>query len=191
MEFTIRVTGTRPLIMHNGRLANPLDDYTRQLKSVTKKRSKTDDDLAMIARLEARAGLYETTDGLVGMPNQNLWRCVYDAAKAYKLGEDIKRSLIGDDAVVPLMIDGETISADEFFDRVPDGLFYASVKVQRVRTMRARPIVRGKWTSVHTFELLDDVVDEHTLAPVLARAGRLVGLGDWRPTYGTFTCEVA
>ncbi len=188
MNLTIRLTGLKPMLQHNGRLSNPLDPYTRELKTLTGKRKKTDDDLMAMALLEARAGLYETRDDLLGLPNQNVWRAIYDAAKAYKLGEDIKRALLTDDETVPLLVDGDPVKADSFLDDA-DHLFYRSAKIGRQRVMRARGIVRG-WVSEHTFELLTDVMDVESLAPVFERAGRLVGIGDWRPTYGTFAVEV-
>lgn len=188
MKLSLTLTGQRPLLMHNGRLANPLDQYTRELKALTGKRKKTDEDLIAIMRVEARGSAYETSDGLLGMPDQNVWRCIYDAAKAYKRGEDIKRALLASDGVEPLFIAGAHVTADEFCSN-PANIDYRPVAVQRNKTMRARTLARD-WSSVHHFELLEDVIDPRDLAPILERAGRLVGLGDWRPTYGTFSAAV-
>lgn len=188
MDLTIRLTGIKPMLQHNGRLANPLDPHTRAIKAISKKRSKTDDDLAEMALLEARGSMYETDDGLLGIPNLNVWRAIYDAAKAFKLGEDVKRALLTEPLTVPLLVADEEVKADMFLNDA-ENLHYCSVKIQRVRTMRARPLVRD-WSSTHMFELLTDVIDLQNLGPVLERAGRLVGLGDWRPMYGTFSTEV-
>lgn len=188
MELTLKLTGIGPMLQHNGRLANPLDPLTRELQAIAKKRNKTDEDLAAMALVEARAGLYETVDGLVGLPNENVWRCIYDAAKAFKLGEDIKRALIAPVDTPPVTINGEHVKAETYLED-PAHMLYRSVKVQRNRVMRARPMLTG-WQSEHTFELLTDVIDVGNLAPVLERAGRLVGVGDWRPLYGKFGVDV-
>lgn len=188
MELTIRLNGIGPMLQHNGRLANPIDPYTRQLAAISKKRNKTDEDLAEMAMIEARAGMYETVDGLLGLPNENVWRCIYDAAKAFKLGEDIKRALLFSVDTVPLTIDGEHAKCETYLDNA-ENMLYRSVKVQRNRVMRARPIVNN-WQSEHHFDLLTDVIDLGNLQPVLERAGRLVGVGDWRPMYGKFHAEV-
>jgi hypothetical protein len=156
---------------------------------VTGTRKKTDDDRAEIARIEYRGGLYETTDGLVGWPTQNVWRCLYDAATKFKLGTTVKRALVFDDVTVPMLLDGETAKADTLLDERPETLDYRSVVVQRARTMRARPKLTG-WSCEHTFELLEDELQVQNLIPVFERAGRLVGIGDWRPVYGTFKLEV-
>src|SRR5690606_22458051 len=108
-----------------------------------------------------------------------------DAAKAFRKGEDIKRALIFQDVTPPLTIDGEKVLADQYVKDFAQNVLYTSVKVQKVRTMRARPMVRN-WASVHTFDFNDSVLDLETLDPVFKRAGELVGLGDWRPTYGSF-----
>lgn len=189
MELELTITGTKALLMHNGRLANPLDQYTRELKQLTAKRKKTDDDLIAIMRCEARGAAYETEDELLGVPVENVWRCLYDAAKAFKRGEDVKRSLSFDPVVEPLMVDGENVKVNEYLSDI-DNIHYVPVSVNRAKTMRARPIVKSGWTLTTRFDLLEDVLDPHDLVTVIERAGRLVGLCDWRPIYGTFTTEV-
>lgn len=188
MRLTIHMTGTRPMIQHNGRLADPINPHTRALKELTAKRKKTDKDLIDIMKTEARGGIYETADGFVGLPTQNVWRSVKDAATAFKRGRDIERALLAADEVEPVLVYGEKVTVDDFLAD-PNNILYRPVVVQRARTMRARPIVRG-WSCSHSFELLTDVIDPRDLKPILERAGRLVGAGDWRPTYGTYTCEV-
>lgn len=188
MKITLQLTGDRPMLMHNGRLANPLDPYTQQLKAITGKRKKTDEDLIQMMRIEARGAAYETTDGLLGLPTENVWRSVYDAAKGFKRGEDIKRALSAPLETEPLLVDGATVAVDVYLSD-PAHIDYRPVAIMKRRTMRARPVVRS-WVSVHHFELLDDVIDARDLAPILERAGRLTGVGDWRPTFGTFSCEV-
>ena len=45
-------------MMHNARLANPLDPLVQEIKKLTGKRKKTEDDLLQIARLEWEGGFY-------------------------------------------------------------------------------------------------------------------------------------
>lgn len=199
MKVTLNLTGERPMLQHNGRMSNPLSAEARAMKALTSKKRKTDEDYLAMLTTEARGAVYETTDGLLGVPSQNLWRSLYDAATAFRRGADIKRALMvadGDgDLVVPLLIpqgragrSGE-ISVESFLS-VPEHVDYRPVKVGQVRTMRARPKVPAGWTCTHHFDLLEDVIDPRDLAPIIERAGRLVGLGDWRPTFGTFATDV-
>lgn len=189
MDLTVTVTGMRDLLQHNGRLADALNPYTRRLRKLTSKRQKTDDDLAEIMHVEARGSCWETDDGLLGVPNAAVWRCIYDAAKGFKRGEHIKRALLLDDITVPLLIGGESVDCDTF---LLDGAHvdYRPVVVQRRKTMRARARVPAGWQSVHRFELLTDELDPGELVPILDRAGRLYGIGDWRPTYGRFSATI-
>lgn len=189
MKILIHVDGLRPMLQHNGRLANPLDPYTQRLKQLTAKRKKTDEDLMAILVAEARGAVYETSDGLLGFPTQNVWKAIYTAATAFKQGENIKRALSFEDSTEPLLFNGAHISVEKFLAD-PVNIDYRPVAVNRAKTMRARPKVQLPWAATYAFELLDDVIDARDLAPILERAGRLVGLGDWRPIYGTFAVEV-
>lgn len=189
MELKVRLTGLRPMLQHNGRLANPIDPYVRELKVYTGKRKKTDEDHAAIMVLEARASAYETEDQLLGLPTDNVWRSFYDAATAFKRGADLKRALLPLDDVVPIEIGGQTEAVDSFLQG-EGHIDYRSVAVQRNRTMRARPLVPAGWQTTHSFELLTDILDGETLTPIFERAGRIVGVGDFRPRFGTFQAEV-
>lgn len=189
MEIDITLTGVRPMIQHNGRLANQLDPYTRRLAAITKKTKKTDEDWATIMQIESRGSCWETPDGILGVPTEAVWRSLYNAATAFKRGEDIKRSLLFDDEVRPLLVDGEQVTCDDFL-RDPENVFLKVVVIGRNRTMRARPRVPTGWQTTHRFELLTDVIDARNLAPILERAGRLVGIGDWRPRYGRYEIAI-
>ncbi len=188
MKLTIELIGTRPMLQHNGRLANPLDQYAQALKAINGKRGKTDEDLQQVMMIEARGACWETTEGLLGVPNAAVWRCLFDAAKGFKRGQDIKRALILDDTVEPLLVSGKQVKCDDFLADLAH-IDYRPVKIGMSKVMRARPRV-DDWSSTHHFELLTDVIEPRDLAPIFERAGRLCGLGDWRPTYGTFSVDV-
>lgn len=188
MEIKLQLTGIKPLLSHNGRLANPLDPWSRKLSTLTGKRRKTDEDYIALMMLEARASCYETPDGMLAFPTANVWRCIYDAAKAYKRGEDIKRALSFDDVNVPIYIKERSVTCDDFLAD-PANIDYRNVKVNGRKIMRARPMITN-WASIHTFDVLTDVIDPNDLVPIIQRAGRLVGIGDWRPIYGTFDAAV-
>ena len=64
------------------------------------------------------------------------------------------------------------------------------VGVEKRRVLRTRPRVPSGWETTHYFELLDDVIDPRDLAPIFERAGRLVGVGDWRPKFGRYEVTI-
>lgn len=187
MDFTITITGTATLLMHNSRLANPLDPAAKALKAVTGKRGKTDENHEEIARLEHAGSLYFDADLGPYMPGDNIWRALYDAAKKSKRGPRIKEGVFISSDINPLAYDGP---------RTIDGLWsdenyrhLASVKVQTSRTMRCRPQFRT-WACRARGTLDTSLLDLAELRDIADTAGNLVGLGDWRPRYGRFTATI-
>lgn len=190
---TVRVTltGTMPLMLHNGRLANPLDPHTRELKALTSKRSKTDEDLSLMIAVEARGAAYETPEGHIGLPDANVWRSIQEAAKAYKRGADVSRAVIYDpEHISPILIDGAAVPVEEYLaPHLVDHIDYRPVGVNGRTVMRARPIIR-EWSSIHEFDVLTDIINIEELVTFVDRAGRLQAVGDHRPQYGRFTATV-
>lgn len=187
MDFEIRLEGTAPLLMHSARLANPLDPAAKNLKAVTSKRVKTDEDHETVARLEHLASLYLDSDIGPYVPGENISRCLIDGARITKAGRKVERGLLISSDVNPLAYkvprDAEGLWDDENFRHI------ASVKVGQVRVMRCRPIFR-QWKTEARGILDTTVLSLEELKQIAAQAGMMVGLGDWRPRYGRFAAEV-
>lgn len=61
------------------------------------------------------------------------------------------------------------------------------VTVQRAGINRVRPAMRQNWSAQLQFQVLTpEYIDPTLFQEVLNTAGRLVGVGDFRPTYGRF-----
>lgn len=61
------------------------------------------------------------------------------------------------------------------------------VVIQRNGVTRVRPAMRAGWKAQINFLInLPEYIDQPFLLEVLNMAGRLVGVGDFRPTYGRF-----
>ena len=61
------------------------------------------------------------------------------------------------------------------------------VTVQRAGVNRTRPAMKEGWSAEVTFQVLTpEYIDPTLFQDVLNTAGRLVGVGDFRPTYGRF-----
>jgi hypothetical protein len=189
-NFTLTITGTAPLLMHNARLADPLDTISKEIKKVTGKRKKTDDDYAEIARLEHAGGLYMDSDIGPFIPGQNIERALVDAAKLTKLGTTLKRGMFITTDINPLGYAGPR-GADDLWK---DGRFThtASIRVGATggRTMRTRPVF-PEWKLQCEGVLDTSLVDLVQLQDIATTAGAMIGLGDWRPRFGRFTAEVA
>lgn len=190
MDIVVHLQSTRPMIQHNVRLANPLDLITRKLKELTAKRQKTDQDLANIMFLEARGGCYETPDGLLGVPNGAVFSTIQHAAREFKLGKKISQCLRYEDVVTPILLGESTVTCDEYiYQNDGDTIDFRMVSISGKKVTRARPRI-PRWSTSITLEFDDRIMDIGTLAPIIDWAGAYVGVGDWRPTYGTFTATV-
>jgi hypothetical protein len=186
IDFTITLTGTAPLLMHNSRLSNPLDPATKALKKVTGKRQKTDDDHEQIARLEFAGGLYLDPDVGPYIPGENIARCLVDGAKLTKMGVKVTRGVFISTDVNPLAYDGPR-DEQKLWDA--GWRHMASVKIGTSRTMRCRPWF-PEWR-VQADGILDpSVLELEDLTGIADNAGSLIGLGDWRPRFGRFAATV-
>lgn len=175
-------SGGSPLIMHNERLADPLDDHTRSIAAVSKKRNKTEADHIEIGRLEFFGGLYTNGNGPC-LPAWNILRCLQDGAKRHKRGQDVLRGVYPITDHADVEYEGPRDPAKMW----KDGSFALrkTVGVQRARTVRTRPIFTD-WQIQLDVEVDPTVFDLDTLRNVWAEAGKYAGIGDMRPIYGRF-----
>lgn len=61
------------------------------------------------------------------------------------------------------------------------------VMVQRSGINRTRPAMRAGWSAQFEFLInLPEYIDRNALRETIESAGRLIGVGDFRPTYGRF-----
>lgn len=186
-QFRLTCTGTTPLLMHNARLSNPLDDVAKKMKRITAKRTKTEEDYEELARFEHMGGLYFDPDVGPYVPGQNFERCLVDAARITKSGKKIERGVFVETDVNPVSYDGP---------RDIDGLWKdanfrhaASVKVGMQRVTRTRPYFR-EWVVAADGMFDAAVINLEELQEIADTAGRMIGLGDWRPRFGRFTAEL-
>lgn len=186
-KLNITITSSAPLLMHSARLSNPLDPIAKAMKKVSAKRVKTDDDHLEMARLEHMGSLYFEENIGPFIPADNIWRCLQDAAKKRKLGQQVKSGLIVTTDVNPLAYDGprdlDGLWADENFRH------QASVKVQTSRVIRTRPIFQD-WACEAEMIYDPTQLDQSQIEEIAEIAGTLIGLGDWRPKFGRFEATI-
>lgn len=175
-------SGGAPLVMHNERLADPLDETVRAIAAISKKRNKTEADHMEIARLEFGGGLYTNGNGPC-LPAWNILRCLQDGAKRHKRGADVLRGVYPIIDHADVQYDGPRDTEELWHD----GAFALrkTVGIQRSRTMRTRPIFTD-WQAELTVEVDATVFDVDTLKVCWADAGRYAGIGEMRPVYGRF-----
>lgn len=184
--MTVRYTGTKELLMHNERLANPLDPIVQEMKAVTARRKKTDADYAELAEIEFRGGLY--FDEKLGpvIPDRVIRASLIEAARKLRLGKDITENVLLLEMSSKLEYDGPRTVAGlwqkKFYDQ-------RMVGNQKVRVLRTRPKFPAGWSVLVQLQFDDDALDERNLETVLKRSENL-GLCDYRPLYGTFSTKI-
>ena len=197
MKVLLKLEGQSALVMHNERLADPLDEFTRAIGAVSKKRQKTEADHLEIARLEFYGGLYanpmipgpaEVNGQVPCIPAWNIIRCLQDGGKRHKRGADVLRGVYPLDESALLTYDGPA-SAEELWKEGGFAL-RKTVGVQRSRTVRTRPIF-SEWQAELPVEVDSTVFDLDTLQHIWKDAGVYAGLGEMRPVYGRFVGTIA
>lgn len=194
-ELCFKLIGTVPLLMHCNRMANPLDIYAKIMKPLTGKRKKTDEDYGEIARIEWEAGLY-LKDGVVGLPSENIDRCLWDASKKTKSGKQYKAGCIISEDWLPLDYSGPKIKInnnneipvselDKYFDRFKH---QGMVKISNQQVLRTRPIFHD-WSLTFHIMVDEQVLDERSVDNIVQTAGRYIGLCEKRPRLGRFDVE--
>lgn len=186
---TYRITGIRPLVMHNGLMADPTNPLVIKIKSITSKGSKklTDSDYEERDRLEWEAGLYWHPDFGPAIPSDNIERCIQLGAQKSKKGKDVQAAVFCTTEDIKVEYSGPR-DMDAMYE---DGRFILrkGVAVQRARIIRIRPMIPTGWSMAFTVEYDDSIVNASTITKALVDAGALVGLGDWRPKFGRFSVE--
>ena len=188
MRFDITLTGTRPLLMHNARLADPLDPYKLAVAEITDKRKKTLDDHREVALREWVGGLYHTAELGPYIPGENVERLLCDSAKITRDGQNIKRGVVIYSDYCQLQYDGprdiKRLSADANYRLT------AMIRTPGGRVPRTRPMFASGWQVSADGYLDVSVLSPEDFTAIVHRAGRLIGLGDWRPRYGRFTAQL-
>lgn len=188
--ITYKIKGIRPMLQHNGRLANPLDEYTRKLKELTRQRAKTDEHHIAIAHAEFEGSLYWSAELGIYLPADNFDAMLVKGAGKFKLKNAVTAGVFVDcEYGVPITYDGPRSLAALW--ESPRHRFVKAVVVQRNRVMRTRPMIPTGWSAEVPVTFDEALIDADTLTQIVNYCGSSIGLGDWRPRFGRFVLEGA
>ena len=168
---TVRIVGTADMLFHRWN-CEAVEEKGRAAKG--SKEKKTDN---------VESYVYRDETGMLCLPGEYVRQSIIAAAKfkqdprsPRKSAADLfKAAITSLTALAPL---GKT--KWDYLDK-------RRVKVQMAAVTRVRPAILKGWEAeVRLMVLLPEYVGFDTLAEVLTNAGRLVGVGDFRPTYGRY-----
>jgi hypothetical protein len=194
-ELTFHIKGIVPLLLHNGLLSDPLDQRSIALSKAVKAagKSKTEDNLAEMARVEFMGGLYVDENGAPCIPGEVLEACIRSGAKQTKDGKAVQAGLFAD-GNFPILYTGPKEPDAMWEARGPGkhvGPMAGRVFVDRRRcrvgqsaVMRTRPIFRD-WSLIFTVSFDPTIMNADSVKDFVAAAGRC-GLCEMRPRFGRF-----
>lgn len=168
---TVRITGTAPLLYH--RWSN--EAVEAKSKAAKNSAAKKTDNL--------ESYVYRTASGSLGIPGEYLRMSVIGAARyrqdprsPRKSGMDLFKA-----GVIALTDIADTGCEHwQFEDR-------RRVLVQRSAITRVRPGLLAGWTvEIQLQVLTPEFIGPMELHDAISQAGRLIGIGDFRPTFGRF-----
>lgn len=181
----VKITGTRPLLMHAATLSDPLNPLSKAHKQVSGKRKKTDEDYEWLAKSEWRSSLYIDDTGPY-MPGVNIEAALIAGAKLQKLGTAIKRGVEILNDRCKLEYKGPR-DAEALWDKGHYDV--RGVKVGQARIMRYRPIFK-EWSCECSIMFDTEIMDRASVLKCMQDAGAYCGVGDYRPKFGRFDVEV-
>lgn len=192
-ESTFRLTGTTPLLMHNVRMANPLDEYAKAVSELTaRKKNLTPEEFASEkSKLQFMGGLYWNDEIGLSLPGYNVFKCFVEGARMSKNGTKLEQAIV--DYTPHCAIDpwaAKYDTADEVF--ADQHYLMTMVKIGASTVPSTRPQFLT-WALDISFTFDDSIVDEATLLSSGEAAGRFKGLGDGRLKgygKGRFNCEL-
>jgi hypothetical protein len=170
----VKITGTAALLFHRWS-CEAVDEKAKAKKN---SRAKKTDNI--------ESYVYRTDDGGLAIPGEYVRQSIITSAKyrqdprsPRKSAMDLyKAGVVAMSELCPL-----GVKDWDYLDR-------RRVVIQRSAITRERPAMRAGWSVTCQLQVLTpEYIDEASLHDTLVNAGRLVGTGDFRPTFGRFRVD--
>jgi hypothetical protein len=168
---SVAIEGTAPILFH----AWNTEAVEEKGKAAKGSKAKKEDNI--------ESYVYRCDNGNLGIPGSYLRGAIIEAAK-YRQDPRSPRKSARDlfkAGVVALTVLADTGAANW------DAVERHRVKVQMAAVTRSRPSLFKGWRATFEFSVLTpEYIPPDVLNTVIQEAGRLVGIADFRPTYGRF-----
>lgn len=170
-NVVVTIAGSSDFLFHRWN-AEAVDEKAKAAKN--SKAKKIDD---------VESYVYRDEKGNLAIPGEYLRGAIINAAKFRQDPRSPRKSamdLFKAAVVVTVPLASLGTKNWDYLDR-------RRVMIQRQGVNRVRPAMKAGWKV--TFSLmcvLPEYVDRNTLRETIESAGRLIGIGDFRPTYGRF-----
>jgi len=183
----VKFEGTTPLMLNNPRTVNPMDLYSKAIKELTSKRTKSEDDVQEILHLKFLASTYQNNKGQYIVPSNMIMRALQEAAKEVKLGKKFERSVfVFDDAI--LNFADSHLQPEELYQDSQLQEKYVDIRpvgVMKAKVITARMIVPD-WSLETEITFDESVLNDSEVWNALNTCGLRHGIGTYRARYGKF-----
>lgn len=180
-----KMVGIVPLMLNNPQTVNPMNGYSKELKALTSKRTKTDEDLNEIFHIHFLASCYQDKKGQYVLPANMVFKSFESGAKEFKLGQKFQRSLfVTHDLVLKFAENGCTPEelwenhSEKYVDIRPVG-------IQKSKVPTARMIV-PEWWCEGELHFDECQMNKSEVWNALVAAGERHGVGTYRQCYGRY-----
>ena len=167
----IQIEGTAPLLFHRW----SVEGVDAKSKAAKGSKAKKEDDLETY--------VYRNPAGEICLPSEYLRMSIIGAAKFRQDPRSPRKSAMD-------LFKAGVVGLDPFCSLGTaqwDFVDQRRVMIQRNGITRCRPAMNTGWkTTVPIQVLLPEYIPPATLNEVVQSAGRLIGVGDFRPTFGRF-----
>lgn len=167
----VTIKGVAPILFHRWNCES-VESKSKARKGSAEKKS---DDV--------QSYVYRTEGGEIAIPGEYLRGAIIGAAKFMQDPRSPRKSAADlFKAAIVSLTELASLGAKDW-----DYLDKRRVTIQRNAITRSRPAMNIGWTATFILQVnLPEYVDEHLLNATIQNAGRLIGLADFRPSYGRF-----
>jgi len=171
--YSVKVTieGSAPLLFHRWNV----EAVAEKAKAAKGSKAKKEDNV--------ESYVYRDEDGNLCLPGEYFRQSIIHAAKYIQDPRSPRKSAMDlFKAGLVVLTDLASLGKTDW-----DFLDQRRVTVQRNGLTRVRPAMQKGWrATVELQVLLPEYITREVLNAAIQNAGRLVGVGDFRPTYGRF-----
>lgn len=176
---TVRICGTADILFHRWNC----EAVERKGSAAKGSKAKKTDDL--------ESYVYRNDDGYLCIPGEYLRQSIIMAAKfrqdprsPRKSAMDLfKAGIVSLTVLAPALVGSKKVAKWEYEHM-------CRVTIQRAGITRCRPALKAGWEA--EFQLMSNLpeyIRPNDLHDVIGQAGKLIGLADFRPTYGRFRID--
>lgn len=175
-------------MLNNPQTVNPMNEYSKALKELTSKRSKTDEDQNEIFHIKFLSSCYVNTKGQYILPANMISKSFEAGARENKLGAKFQRSVfVFEDCLLKFPENGCTPEelwtnwSEKYVDIRPVG-------IQKSKIVTARMIV-PEWSVEGELVYDESQLNKSEVWLAMTNAGLRYGIGTYRQCYGRYRIE--